>query len=448
MKQYSLNVIYELMDELWVHGNIYYYVIEEIYSLFLWRGAHKVMIRGEKVSLPTNSIVAFIMAITLVENPFLLPSYSFFTLAWILINSLRWRTDHPNPWYRCHSLVEFSKMIFLGSKYALQPESFSENEGAEEAKHFDNSWEELIKTAEKKAAARAVEVAREQVELTKGLETVGGAGVDIQSEKSSKGLIAMPIPGLKKYLFPIQKMLYATCKWLRFAKNVFLWEDSMYSFWLTFLSLALSIILFFIPWFWIIKWTSRIVIWGLFGPWMKLVDIYVLNNGGDDGDIADENDRLARKQYNEKTLKQTRIKNELAFKLRDFKQYLFGEFLTKVHLINFDRFIETPLATSTAKPCSSPPPNMGIIDDDDKDPGQQVVGFMIPTVQEKATTLVATARPEDTISPGNKDLPDPLVSMKVGGVICIIAVITHYTVPILISCAQLSAKFLLGLVVR
>lgn len=152
---------------------------------------------------------------------------------------------------------------------------------------------------------------------------------------------------LKSYLFPIQQMMFETCKWLRFAKNIILWEESIYTFWLIVVSLVLSVVFLFVPWFWIIKWSSRIIIWGLFGPWMKLVDMYVKGNE-EDINAAVEADRLARKQINEKTLQETRVKNELAFKLRDFKQYFFGKYLTKADILNFDRFVETPLPSSSA----------------------------------------------------------------------------------------------------
>jgi len=252
---------------------------------------------------------------------------------------------------------------------------------------------------------------------------------------------------LKSYLFPIQQMMFETCKWLRFAKNIILWEESIYTFWLIVVSLVLSVVFLFVPWFWIIKWSSRIIIWGLFGPWMKLVDMYVKGNE-EDINAAVEADRLARKQINEKTLQETRVKNELAFKLRDFKQYFFGKYLTKVNILNFDRFVETPLPSSSAKPWQGKSPMVqdvvSVEDNDtgDREIGQQLEGLMIPKVQEMepSATSIADARTQSRID--DKDDLSPILTMKIGTGVFMIAMITHYTVPVLIDFVQKCVSFL------
>ena len=66
--------------------------------------------------------------------------------------------------------------------------------------------------------------------------------------------------------------------------------------------------------------------------------------------MKEEAVRLERQKDNEKTLEEKRVKNELAIKLRDFRQYFFGKFLTKVHILKFDRYIDTPLSSSSARP--------------------------------------------------------------------------------------------------
>lgn len=45
------------------------------------------------------------------------------------------------------------------------------------------------------------------------------------------------------------------------------------AFWLNLGCLVLAVSLL-IPWFFLIRWTSRIVVWTALGPWMRVVDIF------------------------------------------------------------------------------------------------------------------------------------------------------------------------------
>ena len=45
------------------------------------------------------------------------------------------------------------------------------------------------------------------------------------------------------------------------------------AFWLTLGCLVLAVSLL-IPWFFLIRWTSRMVVWTALGPWMRVVDIF------------------------------------------------------------------------------------------------------------------------------------------------------------------------------
>jgi len=183
--------------------------------------------------------------------------------------------------------------------------------------------------------------------LQKELDEVGGVDAEITSKLGSM-VTLNPLQMAKKYLFPIQQMLVWACEWARCAKNIFLWEESYYSFWLTLLSFVLAFVSFFVPWIFIIKWTARGIAWLFFGPLMKCVDVYVLTTDEATAESeakAEQTDRLGRKNIMEKTIEEARVRNELAFKLRDFKQYFFGKFLTKMSILKKDRFIDIPLSS-------------------------------------------------------------------------------------------------------
>lgn len=144
---------------------------------------------GEKISLPLNSLYAFIMAVTLIEKPYLLPSFSFLTFALVLFSSMRWRNDHPNPWWHCHSFFELARVLILGNNTSLSPETIAKEERAKEAEAFDFSWNELIEAAEKKAEARAKTRAEEEAlnegmeeEMEQELEDAANGAVNMSSE--------------------------------------------------------------------------------------------------------------------------------------------------------------------------------------------------------------------------------------------------------------------------
>ena len=362
LNKYSIATIFDLVAELSSHKRFYYYVVHFVRSMLLWKGSHHVMTSsGEKISLPLNSLYAFIMAVTLIEKPYLLPSFSFLTFALVLFSSMRWRNDHPNPWWHCHSFFELARVLILGNNSSLSPETIAKEERAKEAEAFDFSWNELIEAAEKKAEARAKTRAEEEAlnegmeeEMEQELEDAANGAVNMSSE-----LLGSKIDNLrvtKKFLYPIQKVLLEMCRWVRFGKNVFLWEEPL-SFWLALGSLSLSVVFIKLQVvrraMWILGWVVRIVTWTVFGPWMKLLGEHILDPdfSSDESKAAEEEAvRLEKVKEHEETLLEMRVKNEYAYKLRDFRQYFFGKFLTKVHILKFDRYIDTPLSTSSAKP--------------------------------------------------------------------------------------------------
>lgn len=444
MARYSIDYIAELVDELSKYKRVYYYLYAFVRDMLLWRGSHHVTLIGRTLKLPVNSMCMFFMATTVVEKPRLLPSYSFLFLGFVLMTCMGWRNNHPNPWRRCPTFMELLKVLLYGKAAIPQPETISAGENAEEAAQFDNTWKELIESAEKKAADRALEVANEQEMLEKELEDIGGANAEISSNLGPKfSLDPRQVLG-KKYLFPVQQTLLLVCESVRFLRNVFLWEESYYSFWVTLVSFILSIVFIFVPWVFLIRWTSRIVAWTLFGPWMKLVDIYITKSDqrskGDELK-AEDADRLGRKKLMEKTIQEARIRNELAFKLRAFKQYFFGKFLTKVPILKVDRFIDIPLPSSSARPYvkdSSVLATRAFNSAESmaqKDRGQHLEGVMIPRLKsnEERSEIATVESSGDSAQ---------MASMKIGGFVCTAAVITYFLVPILIHAAKVGVGYL------
>ena len=62
LNKYSIATIFDLVAELSSHKRFYYYVVHFVHSMLLWKGSHHVMTSsGEKISLPLNSLYAFII---------------------------------------------------------------------------------------------------------------------------------------------------------------------------------------------------------------------------------------------------------------------------------------------------------------------------------------------------------------------------------------------------
>merc|ERR1712071_57705 len=140
---------------------------------------------------------------------------------------------------------------------------------------------------------------------------------------------------------PLQNILTLIIRPLRALAKIIKWENDRIAFILTTACLLVGFRFIFVPWGFITKWTVRIIVWTVFGPWMKLVDIFVLNKPKDPQDIP--------KGLFMALLRAKRIK-EKATKLKAFKQYLFGKNVYSTPGSNFfERFSDHPLPLSSAK---------------------------------------------------------------------------------------------------
>jgi hypothetical protein len=139
------------------------------------------------------------------------------------------------------------------------------------------------------------------------------------------------IASFEAILFPIQKLLWKSCRIVRVCSSVFLWKDSYLAFWITTLSFSASFLAFWIPWAWLIQWEFRLFVWPLFGPWMKLVDIYYIqrekNNPKGEEIISQSETEILENLYN-RILGQDEwnaVCRENALKNKDMKRYMFGK---------------------------------------------------------------------------------------------------------------------------
>jgi len=381
-----------------------------------------------------------------VEHPHLFPSVSFFSMGWLLITTRDFKTEYPNPWWRCSSFIDYLLLLILGKTGTLCPEEINVNENADEAKARDEYWEKLIEREEKNALRIRMEIAEEQRELEKDLLEARGDAEDISTKVTN--LSMDPFFLVKPYLYPIQQSLIQICNAIRFARNILLWEESHYSFFIALALFSLAAVFLLLPWIFIFRWSARILVWGLLGPWMHYLDPKLKEEKEDDEALMSEG-RTKRKMERDATLFQARVQNENARKYRDFKMYFFGKFLVRVPIFRVDRYLDLPLPSSSATPIEQKQISIGELAIEeaksDYQVGQQLIGAMIPKIREVPKTLAPIGQPArhkslikvGGLGAGIGDDSAMIAYIKIGSMAMVSALVSYFVVPLTVRAITL-----------
>jgi hypothetical protein len=287
--------------------------------------------------------------------------------------------------------------LVLGDSFP--PARIIANQNMDAIISHENKLKQKLELIEKRRLQALKEAEDEEAEAERAAEEIGDTSTDLSTKKGG-GFIPKVDP-FKAYMAPLQAYVAILCRWLRYVRNIILWEECYLSFWLTLGCMALSAACLFVPWFFLIKWTSRLFVWTVFGPWMRLVDILYwtpLENMTDE-DIAQrkETQKQLRKKYLKKQVEAARIGRERAKKLKAMKKYLFGRFVVKIPVLKEDRWRDFPLPQSTAVPYS--PRSASLAELAMKEagyhrtrvPGQHLEGDMIPRVSRTLTSPCKSA---------------------------------------------------------
>ena len=355
-----------------------------------------------------------------------------------------WRNENPNPWNSCKNFQFFLATVVFGRP--PRPQTIDPNQIAE-AKAKDNDvdyWEARVQRAEEKAKQRAEEYRKEQEEFLREMDEIGDVTEDLVEFSTGFG-----IDPIRAYLFPIQQYLGVACNWARVLKNVLTWEESYISFLVCVICFLMSFAVYFISWMHCIKWILRIVVWGAFGPWMKLADVFYFSKLDSSNSEKERKNRLHLER--EKKLKQhkqeTQLKREKAGKLRDFKQYMFGDHICRVNTLKKDRYYDIPLETSSATPYLTKRKSLGTLVIEEagygvtRVEGQQLEGELIPKICDvpankvragqvaKGTELLESGSPGKVYS--GKDDSSISAAIKVASIIIGAGAVTVYGIPLL-----------------
>lgn len=363
---------------------------DALVSVLLWRGATNLTIGTRSLKLPIHSLAAFFAAVLLVERPQLLPSFFLFGIAWIFFATMEYRSQLPDVWSRCKTYSELAKTLALGIS-GSPPVSIAPLENYAEAKRFADEWRKRITESEEKAAKAYRESVRLQEEYANEAEEFVETDTDMSTKQGG-----MSIDPFKPLLYPVQQNLALVCRYVRHVKFVIFWEECYISFWVATGCILLGTVFLFVPWLFLIKWTSRAVAWTLFGPWMKLVDIYYVSKleppTEEDLELKLLKERERRRLASSAAIAEARVKRENAVKLKAMKTYMFGKYVTRVPTLKEDRYRDFPLPESFAVPYKAQPVPLSELAMQEAGynrtrlPGQHLVGDMIPKVRYRSAT--------------------------------------------------------------
>ena len=301
-EKFDLTVTRSYINELFEYKSALGYCIRDsLRSLIFWRGQVEVF----SFLLPLHSLLFFCLAVTLVERPHMIIPFTLLGISWIMLATLTVRRQHPSPWNRVPSFWHYLHVLATGER-PTPVSSIQEWEGWEAAKAYDKAWAKRLEedrlVAEKKA------------ELEQEIQNIGDDTIYTKVRGE-----AIPLD-LVKRLARYQGYVGTVCKFFRLIKIILIWEESVVSFWITSGFLVAGLLTLLLPWTFILTWTGRIIVWGFFGPHMKLVDLALRANN--------KSDVTLRKLMEDFQAQSTaaRIRREEALKLKDIKSLAFGRY--------------------------------------------------------------------------------------------------------------------------
>jgi len=358
-EDFDVTIMRSYVNEIFGYRRMLNYTVNNsIKSLMFWRGQVRVFV----VMLPLHSLLFFCVGAIIVERPYMFPSLLLLSVPWILLARNRISRQHPSPWRRCPSFMHYLRTLLGASPKGR--ERIDAYEGWEKAEEYE---ENIKKQLEEKQ-----EFAEKMAEKLQRLQELGDDNIWTQV---AGNVIPMDVfVRLGRY----QTIMGGILKKMRMVKIILSWEDSILAFWITAVFLVIGLVSLLFPWPLILTWTGRTIIWGLFGPHMKIVD-YILTSKYKSTDNKVETSII----FFDRKEKLARMRREEAVKLKAAKCLRFGKFITLVPSFNLVRHYDHPLPESTARPWRK------ILMAPDLDeaswlPHQQLCGTIIPRPENLA----------------------------------------------------------------
>jgi hypothetical protein len=350
-----------------------------------------VTIRGQKYLLPLHSFIAFVWGLIVTWDFNTVPSFFCFSIGWAFVAVNDYLRSSPSPWHLVppyHLMLgafAVNKVPKISRELTLKS-SIKPNQGKEEQEAWEKAWAEKLnrwkrdKELEKQHYEELLKEFGEEQE-----------DEDISTSKEAGLLSNLSVNPLKPVLYPIQLQLKQVVGYIRIAKSIILWDETYTAFWITTACFAASLVLFWIPFGFLLRWLLRIVVFCVLGPWMALVDRwYFMEKPG----LTDaEKDAIVRQRLRSQVESAVlaaanyQIRKERTKKLKDMTRYLFGKFSLSVPRFCEDNFRDKPLPESYADPHD--PDRFPPVTISERVYGQRLSGDMIPKREVQVEALAA-----------------------------------------------------------
>lgn len=352
---FDLTVLRSYINEILEYkATLGYCIVDSVQSLLFWRPQVQIF----DMVLPLHSLVFFLSCCKLLERPCLFPAFCFLGVGWIMLVTLTQRRQHPSPWFGCPSFRNYVQ-ILLGGETPSQFEKIEPYHQAEKIEAYEKAWSDRVEQDQERLATLA--------ELQQQLNALGDEAIHTKQAN-----ISIPLDLLER-LTRYQGMIGQYCRYMRVVKIIVTWEEGVISFWITASFLAAGIVGLLLPWEFLLTWSMKLIVYGLLGPHMMLVDS-CLNSSSHDDKIS----KAIQQLHNES--KTARHRRQDALRLKDAKCLAFGKYLTQVPSFNISRHHDRPLPCSHAEVAPKlrtiPPPDRCI-------PGQQFFGKILPRTESQ-----------------------------------------------------------------
>lgn len=342
IEKYDMKTFFSLLNEILDYQNIYFDIIDALKTILLWRGHWQICC----FNLPLYSITLLAFAVVITEFPEHTISVFFASIAWFMLACLENQRKRPSPWAKPPSYFSMlerfvtnrARPVTIEKQESIETDSFymSSRETRRNLNEVltQQFWDDFNKEGEVMAEMKA-----ESALIFKKRNTYARM-------KLFQGI-----------LYPIQKVLFDICIQLRFISKVLNWDQLYISFWITTTAILLSVASFFL-WDQFFLWSKRIILYGLFGPHLKLLDIFYFRRldaltNNEKAEIQKERERRKRNRFRKAFLK-VQMKKEERAKEEAVKKMLFGsEIVVIPNLFTPERYECVPNHESSANPRNS-----------------------------------------------------------------------------------------------
>lgn len=352
MEQSSLTTVKLYLSEIVSYWSNYCYALDVLADVILWRGRVKVG-KTRTLWFPIHSMVLFGAAVLVFERPRFAAPILLYAIAWILLSMNYHASRHPYPWLRVKKSEEINMMALFG-RSSGRPEKIEPEQGVRDKvimERLDKLKAERMSTLIKTLLYFQLSVYRIYSQTS------------ITSVKMATDVQEGGWNFLNARLHYLHMMLKYLCKYIRLFRNFINCKSYSTDVFSMNCIMAATLWLIF-PCNTILVWITRILLWGLLGPWMKLIDIYWVHSWFETKEEllkrAEEGTDLEPRVPNLNPLLESdmlrkmgrkgRIMAENSYKKKDMRDHMYGCYCEIVPKADSSRYPSVPSPQSTASP--------------------------------------------------------------------------------------------------